>query len=118
MSTTVTYDVDGMPRVTLTRDGNFWEATLEIDGLAPQRGTTAEERSAGIISLDPPSIRVRARRKAADTHRELIDAGTRAVSVSATSTLGDTGGPGGLLMSYLRVSRGIREALRLIGEDI
>lgn len=117
--TTVTVDETGLPRVTLSLDGEFYRAVLEVEGLDPQRGTTAEERAIGVQSLNPPTIRVRKRRRAADTHRALIDAAFRAVSVSATSTLdGDNGGPGGLLMTYLRVSRGMRQAIRALGEDI
>jgi hypothetical protein len=63
-------------------------------------------------------VRTRILRDARKSHRLLIDACQRAVTASATSTLGDTGGPGGLLMTHFRVARGVRAALRLLGEDI
>jgi hypothetical protein len=115
---TVIQNTDGQPIVTLFKEGDFWKLTLEVEGLDPQRNASAEERSLGIKSLSPPEIRVRARRKPADTHRALIDIGTRAVSAAATSTTGETGGPGGILMSYLRTATAIRWALRAFGEDI
>lgn len=119
MTTTVVYDTSGAPKVTLTRtDAGGFTCLVEVDGLEPQRGTTAEERAAGITSLDPPTIVVPPKSTAAKTHRALLDASWRAVSSSATSTTGETGGPGGLAMTCLRVTMAVRHALRMLDEEI
>jgi hypothetical protein len=115
---TVTYDVVGKPKVTLTSSDLFFEAVIEVDGLEPQRLTTAEERAIGVKLLDPPTVVVRKRRLASDSHRALITAAKRAVTGSATSTMGDTGGPAGLLFTHVRVAMAIRGALRMLDEDI
>lgn len=119
MSQTVVYDAVDAPKVTLTlTDELGFECIVEIDGLEPTRSTTAEERAAGITSLDPPTIQVSARSTRYLTHRALLDASWRAVSASATSTTGTTGGPGGLIMTCWRVTSAVRHALRLLDEDI
>lgn len=120
MSTIVIYDGVDAPKITLTKDDvGGYTAIIEIEGLEPQRDTTAEERAAGIDSLDPPSISVGKRSTEAKTHRALLDASWRAVSASATSTLGgDTGGPVGLVMTCLRVTAAVRHALRMLDEDV
>lgn len=119
MSETVVYDSTILPKVTLTRTtaGGF-ECVLEVDGLEPQRATTAEERAAGITSLDPPTVSISAKKTPGKTHRALLDASWRAVSASATSTTGETGGPGGLAMTCLRVTMAVRHALRALDEGI
>lgn len=116
--TTSSYDSTGTPRVTLTREGGFYEATLEVTGLDPQRDLTAEERRVGITSLNPPTVRIREQKTEAKSHRRLIDACQRAVTASATSTLGSTGGPGGLLLTHFRVALAVRAAIRGLDEDI
>lgn len=119
MATTVTVDVPYLPAVELTvEDDGRINATIEVDGIEPTRGTTAEERAAGITSLDPPTISVRPMATRARTHRAAIDAAFRALSSAVHATDGATGGPGGLLMLYLRTSMAIRKALRLAGESI
>lgn len=110
MATTVVYDATHSPRVTLTKDGTVYTAVIEVEGLNPQRGTNGDERRLGIRSLNPPTVR-------ATTQRKLIDAACRAVAGSATSTLGDTGGPGGLLMTHFLVTRAVKMAIRGLGED-
>ncbi|MFO7179584.1 MAG: hypothetical protein DIU78_012880 [Pseudomonadota bacterium] len=110
MATTVTYDAPHSPRVTLTKDGSVYTAVIEVEGLDPQRDTSADERRVGVRSLNPPTVR-------ATSSRRLIDAACRAVAASATSTLGETGGPGGLAMTHWLVTRAVKEALRLLGED-
>jgi hypothetical protein len=107
---TVTYDAVWSPKVTLTKDGNVYSAVIEVEGLDPQRETSAEERRAGISSLNPPTVR-------ATSARRLIDAACRAVAASATSTTGESGGPGGLAMSYFLTARSVKQAIRLLGED-
>lgn len=119
--TTVVYDSVGSPRVTLTKDGTTYTAVLEVEGLDVQRSETAEERFIGITSLSPPTVVIServARLQRTSQHRALIDAAQRAVAAACTSTTGETGGPGGLLMTYYRVARAVRRALRLLGEEI
>nr|PZN62474.1 MAG: hypothetical protein DIU58_12380 [Sphaerobacter thermophilus] len=119
MAETIVYDGPGAPRITLTRtDRGALEAVIEVEGLAPQRDITAEERFAGILSLDPPTVRVRPARNVRKMHRSLISAACRAVSSSATSTTGETGGPGAIICVYMRVALAMRQALRRLGEDI
>jgi len=118
MSTTVVFDLPSTPRVTLTlEDDGSYTAVLEVEDLEPQRSVSAEELAAGITSLEPPTVNITPQRTTAETHRRLIDAAQRAVVASVTSTTGDSGGPGGLLMSYLRVARGVRHALRMLDPD-
>jgi len=119
VSTSVVYDASTGPKVTLTRtDAGGFQCVLEVDGLEPQRATTAEERAVGITSLDPPTVVIAPQATSAKTHRALIDASWRAVSASATSTTGETGGVAGLLMTCLRVTMSVRHALRLLEEEI
>lgn len=119
MSTTVVYDAADAPKVTLTlTDEQGFLCVVELEGLEPQRAVTAEERAAGITSLDPPTVAVRALPDRYETHRALLDAAWRAVSCSATSTTGDTGGPGGIAMCCYRVTAAVRHALRLLDEQI
>jgi hypothetical protein len=110
MATTVTYDAPHSPRVTLTKDGSVYTAVIEVEGLDPQRDTSADERRIGVRSLNPPTVR-------ATSSRRLIDAACRAVAASATSTLGETGGPGGLAMTHFLVTRAVKMAIRALGED-
>lgn len=117
--TTVVYDAPGVPRVTLTKTAQgAFEATIEVEGLAPQRAASAEERFAGISSLDPPTVRARPRRNVRQVHRTLVGLACRAVSSAATSTTGSTGGPGAVICTYMRVAFAMRQALRRLGEDI
>jgi hypothetical protein len=115
---TVTYDVIGRPKTTVTSSDLFFEAVIEVDGLDAQRDTTAEERALGVRSLTPPRVIVRKRRAAKDSHRALITAAQRAVVGAATSTTGENGGPSGLLFTHVRVAMAIRAALRMLKEDI
>lgn len=114
MSTTIVYDVTSRPKVTITRDDDDgFTAVVEVEGLEPQRGTSAEERAVGITSLDPPTVYVRARVDRAEVIRTLIRSCIRAVSASATSTLDDnTGGPYGQVHTAIRVGGAVRAALR------
>lgn len=120
MSTTVSYAPSWGPSVELTvEDDGSIECAVTIDDLEPTRETTAEERTAGITSLDPPTASIA--RKSSDylTHRAVIDGAVRAVTAAAESTDGMSGaGPGALLMLTLRVTMAVREALRRAGEDI
>lgn len=119
MATTVTYDGVDAPRVVLTKeDSGGFSATIEVEGLATQRDVTSEERAVGVTSLDPPTVAVGKLSTDYRTHRALIDAAWRAVSASATSTLGDTGGPVALICTCMRVTAAVRQALRLLDEEI
>jgi hypothetical protein len=120
VSTTIVYDVTSRPKVTITRDDDDGlTAIVEIDGLEPQRGTTAEERAVGITSLDPPTVFVRDRADRADVIRALVSGCIRAVSASATSTLDDdTGGPYGQVHTAIRVGGAVRAALRKFTDPV
>lgn len=112
MSTTVVWESAATPKVTLTLgDDGAYTAVLELDGLDPVRETTAEERTAGISSLDPPTVRAR-------TVRALIEGAQRAVLAGAESTTGSTGGAAAIVLSSYRVALGVRMALRLLDEDL
>ena len=114
--TTVVYDSPGAPRVTLSRtERGALEAIIEVEGLAPQRTTSAEERFAGILSLDPPTVRARPRRNVRQVHRTLVELACRAVSSAATSTTGATGGPGAIICTYMRVAYALPNASRRVG---
>jgi len=117
---TVTYDRSYSPAVTLTRDttGKL-TAIIEVTGLAPDRTPNAEERKAGITSLDPPTVESRSRANRAKTIRFLLDAGHRAVAESVKATEGQaTLTPADLSIICYKVSSAIRASLRAIGEDI
>lgn len=117
--TTVVVDTTYLPKVTLSvASSGRISAIIEVSGLLPTRETTAEERAAGITSLDPPTVSVWPRSQARRTHRALIDAAWVAVSASATSTLGSYGTPGALMMLYMRTVFAVRRALRLADQDI
>lgn len=107
----VVYDSFGAPRVTLAREKGVFTAVIEVDGLAPYRTESAEERKVGITSLVPPTVKTK-------NLRELISSGSLAVQASMFATPGDTIGPGDLAMAHYRVARAIRAALRLIDEDM
>ena len=116
---TAVYEGKSTPRVTIARDTSGGiSCIIEVEDLEPQRTVTSDERGKGITSIDPPTIRVKARRSRAATHRDLITASCRAVTASATSTTGSTGGIGAILMTHMRVAWAVRSALRLIDEDI
>ncbi|HEX4336930.1 MAG TPA: hypothetical protein VH062_13515 [Polyangiaceae bacterium] len=118
VSRTAVFDCDGTPRTTITKTATAYTAIVEVTGLAPTRGTNADERAVGITSLDPPTVTVRRQRDASKSLRALIDGAVRAVMASATSTTGETGGPGGLILTVCHVTRGVRNALRYLGEEI
>lgn len=116
---TTTYDVSGFPAVALTRDvDGGLVAVIEITGLEPTRDTTSEERSAGVTSLDPPTVAIAAKSDRAKTLRALVDGAVRAVWASASSTLDTTGGIGELVISGWRTSVAVKQALRAIDEDV
>lgn len=116
---TAVYEGKYSPRVTISRDTTgALSCVIDVDDLEPQRTVNSDERLKGILSLDPPSVRVKARRSRTQTHRDLISAACRAVTASATSTTGSTGGIGAILMTHMHVAWAVRAALRKIGEEI
>lgn len=80
-----TFDGDRIPTTTLTVEtdedtgAEYYTATVEIIGLEPVRGTTAEERIAGISSLDPITV-------SSDSVQDIIDLLIRAALASYEST--------------------------------
>jgi len=120
----VVYDSYGAPRINLSRKDGVFTAVIDVEGLAPYRTETAEERKVGISSLVPPTIKTK-------NLLELISSGSLAVQASAFATPGvgfeiDANGtpgrtligPGDLAMMHFRTARALRAALRLIDEDI
>lgn len=83
MSTTVVYETRFLPRatVTLEDDGSFSAVIDNIQGLAPDRGPTAEELADGISSLEPVTV-------TALTARDLVDRCMLGLSAAARATPG------------------------------
>jgi hypothetical protein len=96
------------PKVTLTSNGGVFTAVLEVADIDPGRLPSAEETALGVLSLAPPTVVAR-------EVRALIDGCQRAVQAAISSTTGDTGGPSGIRMVYLRTALAVREALRKQG---
>ncbi|MDX1526975.1 MAG: hypothetical protein R3337_00020 [Gammaproteobacteria bacterium] len=111
MAETVVYDNRSTPKCTLTKDGEQFTAVLEVVGLAPTRDVSIEESTIGVLSLDPPTVR-------AYSHRELIDAAQRAVQAAVSSTMGSRGTAAEIAFVYLRTATAVRNALRMLDEDI
>ena len=116
-TTTATYDATGVPECTITRTVSptsgrkRFTAVVDLQEIDPIRGVTAEERSSGITSLNPPTV-------SANTPNELI----RKAVVACSNAIHETEGfamTGYLLMLLsFRVSHGVLQALRAIGEDV
>lgn len=109
---TVQYEGTGLPKVTLKRTKGVFDAVIEVDGLAPYRTPTAEERLRGITSLNPPTVR-------AKNIDRLLSSTSRAVqaAVFGTPDLPPIG-PADLAMIHYRTTRAVRAALRQMDEDI
>lgn len=108
---TATWDRDGWPRATVTFEGGTYSVVVDgIEGLEPQRTTSADERTRGILSLEPPTVRSR-------VVDDVIDLAVEAVDVAVASTLGDAGEPGDWLMVRVKTAAAVRGALELIGVD-
>lgn len=55
-----TWDREHWPRATVTLEGGVYECVVDgIEGLNPERTTSASERLRGILSLEPPTVRSR-----------------------------------------------------------
>ena len=113
------FDVDGTPKTTIWRRASSYTCMVEVAGLAATRAPSLEENvHLGIRSFDPPTVFVKRTRNSTADLRRLIDMSVRAVQSASTSTTGETGGPGTLVMIVCHVTRGVRGALRYLGEDI
>lgn len=116
--TTVTYSARRTPTVTITTaDGEeadqlLYRAEITIEGVNPIRGTTAEERAAGIVQLSLP-ITVEA-----NTADELVGAAKRGCSVAAYLTPGVTLDQADLVQLEFLAARGVRQALRMLDPSI
>lgn len=108
---TATWDRINWPRATVTLEGGAYTCVVDgIEGLEPERTTSADERVRGILSLDPPTVRSR-------VLDDLIDLAVEAVDVAVASSLGDAGSPGDNLMVRYKTSAAVRGALELLGVD-
>lgn len=108
---TVTHDIDGWPTATVTLEDGFYTATISgIEGLAPERGTSIDERVRGIESLDPPTVR-------AGEWNELVDLALEATDEAVRSTLGVTPEPGEALLLRWKTAMMLRWCLADLGVD-
>lgn len=104
-----TVDLDGLPKVTVTSSGKGYSATVEILGIAPTRSISAEERFAGISSLDPPTVSAR-------TRIELIRRATRA-TLNAIQATDESVTPAIAARVAYGVDYAIRDAFEKLGLD-
>lgn len=116
MSMTVFWDNEATPRCRLTKDADLYQAVLAVEGLAPNRDPSLEERAIGILSLDPPTVSTMS--LASEGHRSLIDACQRAVQASVAASTGTRGTAAQMSFVYLRTAIAVRGALRMLDEDI
>jgi hypothetical protein len=111
MATVVQFECAMSPRATVTdSDGSYTCVIDQITDLNPQRSVSLSERRIGIRSLFPPTVRSR-------DPRQLIDLAQHAVDAAAEATLGETGGPGAIVMLRYRVATAVRGALRELDLD-
>lgn len=104
-------DRNGWPTAYVLIDGSQLYALVEgIDGLAPQRETTADERMRGIESLDPPLV-------TASDWNDLVDLALEATDEAVRSTLGTTPDLGAALLLRWKTAEAVRGALRDAGVD-
>lgn len=104
-------DRNGWPTAYVLVDGSQLYALIEgIEGLAPQRETTADERVRGIESLDPPVVM-------ASDWNELVDLALEATDEAVRSTLGTTPNLGASLMLRWKTAMQVRGALSDAGVD-
>jgi len=114
---TATVDISGTPKVTVTErnsdvtSAKVYTAEVEFLELDPKRGTTSEERSAGISSLAPPTVQ-------ASEPRDLIRLAIRACGSSFDATDGFTMGASIYYLMSIAVAHGVQEALRELGVDV
>ena len=114
---TATSDQVSLPTCTVTRETSSttgrstYVLSVEILGIDPNRSLTAEERTLGITSLSPPTVRGQ---RIPELIQTLIDATANAYDATDGYTI-----DGEILASIShRVSRSALQALREIGEDV
>lgn len=112
MAETRIFEREGTPRATVTRDdaGEFLAVIDSIDGLAPSRTVSPEERELGISSLSPITVVAR-------TADELLERVLFAVGEAVDATDRDST-PMELLMIRLRTRVAVANALRALQEDV
>jgi hypothetical protein len=115
-SATYSYDIVRQPSVDLTVEvldttgQTFYTAVVNILELAPDRSTTAEERTAGISSIDPPTVR-------SQTPQDLINLAIRACGSSLGNTPGVELTPDLYASLAYSVALAVSGALNLAGVD-
>lgn len=115
-SSSYTFDAIRLPHVNLTVEvldttgQTFYTAEVSLTELDPSRTTTAEERTAGISGLNPPTVR-------AQTPQTLINLAIRACSSAYDSTPGFTLTPDVYASLTYSVAASISGALNLAGVD-
>ena len=112
MAETRTFEREGTPRATVTRDdaGEFVVVVDNIDGLSPQRTLSTEEASLGIQSLNPVTVK-------AQTALDALELAQYAVGEAVDATDRDST-PMELLMIRLRTRFAVANALRALKEDV
>lgn len=116
---TVVSDRPYAPKVTLERDtSGTLTATLEIEGLDPQRDPNTEERAAGVVSFDPLRVFAADQTSRRAAILRLLSAAQRATFSAIASSNGATPQPAQLSAIAWRVSIAVRRALREMDENI
>jgi hypothetical protein len=112
MVETKTFEREGTPRATVTRDdgGEFLVVIDRITGLSPQRTLSFEESALGILSLNPVTVK-------AQTAVEAIELAQLAVGEAVDATDRESS-PMELLMIRLRTRFAVANALRALKEDV
>lgn len=108
MAETTIFNRSGLPRATVTHedDGTFSCVVDEIEGLSPTRSPSAEEMTAGIQLLDPPTV-------TGVTALELVENACAAVSEAIDST-DRASTPAEYVQILLRTGIAVRGAIRAL----
>jgi hypothetical protein len=122
----IVYESVGSPKVTLSRTRGLFDLVVEVEGIAPYRSTTAEERRVGITSLNPPTIHAKNLEQAISSSSRAVQAaifatpgvGFDEAAAASTGQLEPLVPAGDLAMIHYRTTRAVRAALRSIDEDI
>lgn len=116
-TTTYSYDAVRLPQVDLTVEVNdttgqtIYTAVVNLLELSPERTLTAEERTAGITSLDPPTV-------TSQIPQELVNLAVRACASSYDATEGLTLTPEIYASLSYSIPGGVMGALRKAGVDV
>ena len=114
---TYTFDAVHAPEVVLTVEvldttgQTFYTAVVNLLELDPGRTLTAEERTAGIVSLNPPTV-------TSQTPQTVIDLAVRACASSYEATEGLTLTPTIYAALGYSVPYGVAGALRMAGANV